>query len=83
MSNYQLKIVDFYSIPIVKVKKLVPIFDEEKYVLHYKVLQLKTRINTKKINRVLKFSQSQWLKPSIELNTQKRIEAEKNGDKDG
>ena len=83
MSNYQLKIVDFYSIPIVKVKKLVSIFDEEKYVLHYKVLQLKTRINTKKINRVLKFSQSQWLKPSIELNTQKRIEAEKNGDKDG
>ena len=83
MSNYQLKIVDFYSIPIVKVKKLVSVFDEEKYVLHYKVLQLKTRINTKKINRVLKFSQSQWLKPSIELNTQKRIEAEKNGDKDG
>ena len=83
MSNYQLKIVGFYSIPIVKVKKLVPIFDEEKYVLHYKILQLKTRINTKKINRVLKFNESQWLKPSIELNTQKRMEAEKNGDKDG
>ena len=83
MSNYQLKIVDFYCIPIVKVKKLVPIFDEEKYVLHYKILQLKTRINIKKINRVLKFSESQWLKPSIELNTQKRMETEKNGDKDG
>ena len=83
MSNYQLKIVDFYCIPIVKVKKLVPIFDEEKYVLHYKILQLKTRINTKKINCVLKFSESQWLKPSFELNTQKRMQAEKNGDKDG
>ena len=83
MSNYQLKIVDFYSIPIVKVKKLMPIFDEEKYKLHYKILQLKNRINTKKINRVLKFSESQWLKPSFELNTQKRMQAEKNGNKDG
>ena len=26
---------------------------------------------------------SQWLKKYIELNTQKRIEAKKNGDKDG
>ena len=29
------------------------------------------------------FNQSQWLKPYIEFNTQKRLEAEKNGDKDG
>ena len=28
-------------------------------------------------------NQSQWLKPYVEFNTQKRIEAEKNGDKDG
>ena len=35
------------------------------------------------MNRVLEFNQSQWLKPYIEFNTQRRIEAEKNGDKDG
>ena len=28
-------------------------------------------------------NQSQWLKPYVEFNTQKRIEAEKSGDKDG
>ena len=32
---------------------------------------------------MLEFNQSQWLKPYIEFNTQKRIEAEKNNDKDG
>ena len=32
---------------------------------------------------MLEFNQSQWLKPYIEFNTQKRIEAEKNNGKDG
>ena len=31
----------------------------------------------------MEFNQSQWLKPYIEFNTQKRIEAEENRDKDG
>ena len=38
-SNYQLKIVDLYNIPISNVKKLVPnIFYKEKYVIHYENL---------------------------------------------
>ena len=37
----------------------------------------------KKILLVLQFNQSQWLKPYVESNTQKRIEAEKHADKDG
>ena len=36
----------------------------------------------KKILLVLQFNQSQWLKPYVECNTQKRIEAEKHADKD-
>ena len=40
-------------------------------------------METKKIHRVLEFNQSQWLKPYIEFNTQKRKGAEKNNDKDG
>ena len=35
------------------------------------------------MHRVLEFNQLQQLKPYIEFNTKKRIEAEKNGDKDG
>ena len=31
---------------------------------------------------MLEFNQSQWLKPDIKFNTQKRIEAVKNNDKD-
>ena len=38
---------------------------------------LETRIKAKKKHRVLEFNQSQWLKPYVEINTQK------NGDKDG
>ena len=44
-SNYQLKIVGLYNIPIDNVKKLVPnFFDKEKYVIHYENLQLRIRI---------------------------------------
>ena len=44
---------------------------------------LETRIKTEKIQRVLEFNHSQWLKLHIELNTEKSIEAGKNGGKDG
>ena len=41
LSEYQLKIANFYKISIRTVKKLVPnFFDKEKYVLHYENLQL-------------------------------------------
>ena len=60
-------------------------FDREKYVIHYENLQLYLRLGLKlkNIHRVLELNQSQWLKPYIELNTLKRIEAEQNNDKDG
>ena len=86
LSDYQLKIADHYNIPVGNVKKLVLIFfDKEKYVIHYQNLQLylKLGLKLKKIHRVLEFNQSQWLKPYLELNTKKRIETRKNGDKDG
>ena len=73
---------DFYNIPIVNVKNLVPNFsDKEKYVIHYENLQLYLRLGfkLKKIYRLLDFNQSEWLKPYIEVNTQKRIETEKHG----
>ena len=81
MSNYQLKIVDHYNIPIGNVKKLVPnVFDKEKYEIHYENLKLYLRLGLKikKIHDILEFHQSQWLKQYVDFNTQKRIEVEKN-----
>ena len=51
MSEYQLKIVDLYSIPTGNVKKLpTSLFDKEKYMIHYENLQLylKPRLKLKK-----------------------------------
>ena len=77
-------IADFYEIPMDNL--LVSDFlDKEKYMLHYENLQLYLilGLKLKKINRVLEFNQSQWLKPYVEFNTKKLMEAEKEGDKDG
>ena len=35
----------------------------------------KSQINTKKVRRVIKFNQRAWLKPYIDINTKKRMEA--------
>ena len=48
-------------------------FDKEKHLLNYESLQLSWRLEVKqKIHRILEFDQSQWLKPYIEFNTQKK-----------
>ena len=54
-------------------------------MIHYENLwlYLRLRLKLKKIYHVLESNQSQWLKQYVEFNTQERIEAEKNGDKDG
>ena len=45
LSEYQLKIANLCNIPIDNVEKLVPnLFDREKYVIHYKNVQLYLRL---------------------------------------
>ena len=84
LSGYQLKMADLYNILGINVKKIVSkFFDKKQYVIHYENLQLYLRLGLKlkKIHHVLEFNQSQQLKPYIELNTQKRTEAEKSNRK--
>ena len=71
--EYQLKIADFYSIPIGNVRKLLPnFFNREKFVLHYENLQLYLRLGLRLLKKnILEFNQSQWLKQYIEFNTKK------------
>ena len=56
---------------------------KENYILNYRSLKyyLKTGWKLTKVHNILEFKQSDWMKPYIEFNTQKRIEATNESDK--
>ena len=67
------------------VEKLIPnLRDKTKYVIHYKNLIqcLRAGLKLKKIHRGVKFVESEWLKPYIEMNTNLRTQAKNNFEKD-
>ena len=60
---------------IEKVKKLeTNLHDKTEYVMHIRHLKqtLSHRLVLKKIHRIIKFNQSAWLKPYIDMNTDLR-----------
>ena len=76
LSNYCKSIVDKYDIKLGDVKKLIPnLGNKTNYVVHYKNLQLYLSLGMKltKMQRVLKFKQSDWMKKYIDCNTKKRM----------
>ena len=66
-------------------KLVTTLCNKTKYVLHYENLVLYLSLGMKliKIDRALSFDQSQWLKPYVDFNTQRRKEAKSRGDKFG
>ena len=67
------------------VKKLIPnLGNKTKYVLHYRNIQLYlfSRMKLIKIHKMLKFKQSDWMKKYIDFNTEKRINATNDFEKD-
>ena len=67
------------------VEKLVPnLMDKKNYTVHYQNLQLYINLGLEvtKIHRVLEFDQAPWLKPYIDLNTEKRKSAKSDFEKD-
>ena len=67
------------------VEKLIPnLRNKTKYVIHYKNLIqcLKAGLKLKKIHRGIKFIESEWMKPYIEMNTNLRTQAKNNFEKD-
>ena len=68
------------------VRKPVPnLNDKEKYVVYYCNLKLYVGLGMviKKVHLVVQFEQSCWMKPYIDLNTEKRREATLNDDQAG
>ena len=83
--KYCKKIADKYEIKVVDVKKLIPnVGNKTNYVVHYRNLQshLSLGIKLTKIHRVLEFKQSDWMKKYIDFNTEKRMKAANDFEKD-
>ena len=74
LSDYCLKIANVHNITTGAVKKLVPsLMNKNNYVIHCR--------NLKKIHRILKFKQSDWMRSYIDFNTQKRTISNNEADK--
>ena len=85
LSKYCKDLKEKENISSGRVHKLVPnLKNKEKYVLHYKNLQLYLSLGMKlkKVHRVLEFTQKPWMKPYIDFNTKKRTNAKNSFEKD-
>ena len=85
LSKYCKEIADKYDTKVGDVKKLIPnLRNKTKYVLHNRNLQMYLFLGMKliKIQRMLKFKQSDSIKKYIDFNTEKRKKAANDFEKD-
>ena len=85
LSSYCKKIAEKFNMSSGLVQKLIPTLGgKEKYVLHYRNLQLYLDLGMKlkKVHRALEFNQAPWLKQYIDFNTVKRANAKNSFEKE-
>ena len=84
MSEYQHNLLGV-GVASTEVEKLVPnLRNKDRYVLHYRNLQLYTSLGLRltKVHRALRFDQSPWMEPYIRMNTELRKKAASDFEKD-
>ena len=83
LSDYCSKIANVHNITTGTAKKLVSNFMTKNNVIYYRNLQqcLELETTLKKIHRILKFKQSNWMRSYIDFNTQKRTISNNEADK--
>ena len=84
LSLYCLEIKEENNIKVGVYTKLIPnLMPKNNYTVHYRNLKqyLSKGLALKKVHRILEFKQSDWMKPYINFNTQKRKEATNEADK--
>ena len=85
LSKQQIEMMKKFNIKIGTTKKLIPnLFPKEKYVVHLKNIKYYLRNGwiLTKVYDILEFKQSKWMKPYIEFNTEKRMQATNKSDKE-
>ena len=85
LSKYCKTIADRYEIKVGDVKNVIPnLVNKTNYVVHSRNLQLHLFLVMKltKIHKVLKFKKSDWMKKYIDFNTEKRMNAANDFEKD-
>ena len=84
LSPYYLEIKEENNIKVGVCNKLIAnLILKNNYIVHYRNLKyyLSKGLALKKVHRILEFKQSDWMKPYIDFNTQKRKEATNEADK--